>query len=145
MRYGFYGWEGANVPPVTDEFPGISNPKDLYVRLMRIWDADTCAPRMRKNWANEHPSFGQCSVTAFLAQDIFGGEVFGVPLPDGNFHCFNRVGNCVFDLTSEQFPCALSYEACPPQSRDAPFAKAETLARYELLRSRLLRSCTQEG
>lgn len=138
MKYGFYGWEGANVPPLHGEdFPGIANPRDLYARLMAVWSADTCAPRMRDAWAGEHPSFGQCSVTAFLAQDIFGGEVLGVPLPDGNFHCFNRVGGCVFDLTSEQFRQALSYEACPVQSRAAHFAKQEKYERYLLLRERV--------
>jgi len=145
VKYGFYGWEGANVLPVSNEFPGIGNPRDLYECLMALWSADTCAPRMRSDWEKEHPSFGQCSITSFLAQDIFGGEVFGVPLPDGNFHCFNRVGNCVFDLTSEQFHEPLSYEACPQQSRDAHFAKAEKFARYELLRSKLAAYCAKRS
>lgn len=142
MTYGFYGWEGANVPPVSTEFPGITDPRALYRCLLQLWSADTCAPRMRSRWPKEHPSYGQCSVTAFLAQDIFGGQVFGVPLPDGNFHCFNRVGSCVFDLTSEQFDGPLSYEACPEQFRDAHFSKAEKHGRYLLLRSRLRELCS---
>ena len=51
----------------------------------------------------ENMTLGQCSITAFLAQDIFGGDVYGVLRSGGNYHCYNVIGDCVFDLTSEQF------------------------------------------
>jgi hypothetical protein len=41
---------------------------------------------MRKDWTKDNMTLGQCSVTAFLVQDIFGGEVLGILLPDGNYH-----------------------------------------------------------
>lgn len=86
----------------------------------------------------DDPTVGQCSVTAFLAQDIFGGEVRGIPLGDGNFHCYNVVGDTVFDLTSEQFlPRVFEYGDDPVQLRSAHFAKEEKRLRYELLKSRL--------
>lgn len=31
-------------------------------------------------------TLGQCSITAFLAQDIFGGEVYGILRPGGNYY-----------------------------------------------------------
>ena len=93
---------------------------------------------MRAGWSPENPTLGQCSVTAFLAQDLFGGEVLGVPLPEGGFHCFNLVGGLVFDLTSEQFRGApLDYAHAQPQSRGEHFAKAEKYERYLLLKQRL--------
>ena len=98
MAYGFYGWQDATI---QDEL-GLT-PRDYYDLLSQIWSADTCAPRMRQSWSPENKTLGQCSITAFLLQDIYGGEVYGVPLGDGNYHCFNVVGDCVFDLTSEQF------------------------------------------
>ena len=71
-------------------------------------------------------------------QDLYGGKVYGVPLADGNFHCFNAVGDCVFDLTSEQFGgVRLNYEDCPEQMREIHFAKEEKRLRYELLKERL--------
>ena len=141
MPEGFYGRETASVPAVNQEYPGIETPRDLYAALSRVWRADTCAPRMRQDWTPENPTFGQCSVTAFLAQDIFGGQVYGVPLPDGSFHCFNRVGDCVFDLTSEQFGDEkLCYDGCPEQFRDVHFAREEKRLRYELLKRRLQES-----
>ena len=97
MGYRFWGWEHADAPAVTDEYKGIHTPIDLYDALSEIWCADTCAPRMRQNWTRENRTLGQCSITAFLAQDIFGGKVYGVPRPDGNFHCYNVVGDCRSD------------------------------------------------
>ena len=79
--YNFYGWEKATVPAITDEYPTIYTPQDLYDTLLHIWSADTCAPRMRERWSKDNPTFGQCSITAFLAQDIFGVEVYGILRP----------------------------------------------------------------
>lgn len=77
---------------------------------------------------------GQCSVTAFLAQDIFGGKVYGIPLPEGGFHCYNVVGDAVFDLTSAQFHGEeLVYIGNPEQFREEQFKDEEKKQRYELL------------
>ena len=42
--------------------------------------------------------------------------MYGVPNFDGSFHCFNKVGNAVFDLTSEQFDHPIEYKLDFPQS-----------------------------
>lgn len=132
--YQFYGWEAA---PIRDSL-GLT-PCDYYDLLSGIWCAETCAPRMRKDWTIENRTLGQCSITAFLVQDLLGGEVRGIPLPDGSVHCFNVVGGYAFDLTSEQFGDAvLDYEDRPLQSREMHFANADKRRRYELLKARLL-------
>ena len=137
-RYKFWGWRKANVPPITDEYKGIKNPRDLYDALSEIWCAETCAPRMRENWTEENKTLGQCSITAFLAQVIFGGKVYGIERPGGNFHCYNVVGDCAFDLTSEQFGDEkLDYKNNPEQFREVHFAKEEKRLRYELLKTNL--------
>ncbi len=136
-EYRFYGWQNADCPAITDEYPGIRTPKDLYDALDKIWCADTCAPRMRKDWTEENKTLGQCSITAFLTQDIFGGKVYGIPLPDGGFHCYNVIGDVCFDLTSEQFRDKLDYSENPEQFREVHFAKEEKRLRYEKLRSAL--------
>ena len=133
MDYRFYGWQTADITDVQ----GLT-PRDYYDMLSDLWCAETCAPRMRGDWTPGNRTLGQCSITAFLMQDIFGGEVRGVPLDDGGFHCFNVAGGRVFDLTSEQFGDEkLDYADRPVQSREAHFAKAEKRARYELLLDRL--------
>ena len=94
--YRFYGWETADVKDQR----GLT-PRDYYDLLSRVWCRETCAARMRDEWSEDNKTWGQCTISAFLLQDIYGGRVYGVPLPDGNYHCFNAVGGRVFDLTSE--------------------------------------------
>lgn len=138
MEYRFYGWEKALVSPQNKEYNRIKNPRELYDALSEIWCADTCAPRMRKNWTPENKTLGQCSITAFLAQDIFGGKVYGILRPGGNYHCYNVIGDCIFDLTSEQFGDeVLSYEDNPEQFREVHFSKEEKRLRYEYLKQKL--------
>lgn len=139
--YKFYGWETANIKDAKGRTPA-----DYYDLLSDIWCADTCAPRMRKDWNPGNKTLGQCSITAFLMQDIFGGTVRGVALKDGSYHCFNDVDGCVFDLTSEQFGGEkLNYEDCPEQLREKHFAKEEKRQRYELLMERLAASVRAKG
>lgn len=138
MGYMFYGWEQADVSPASDEYAEISDPRVLYDMLSEIWCAETCAPRLRDRWSKENITLGQCSVTAFLAQDIFGGKVYGILRPDGNYHCYNVVSDCVFDLTSEQFGNEkLCYENTHEQFREVHFSKEEKRLRYEYLKKAL--------
>ncbi|WP_022775939.1 YunG family protein [Butyrivibrio sp. AE2015] len=137
-EYKFWGWENADVSPITEDYKGIKNPRDLYDALSEIWSADTCAPRMRADWTEDNKTLGQCSITAFLAQDIFGGQVYGIKRVGGNFHCYNVIGDCAFDLTSEQFGDEkLDYTDNPEQFREVHFAKEEKRLRYEFLKKRL--------
>lgn len=136
--YKFYGWENAGVQAKNKLYKGIETPYDLYDALSHIWCSDTCAPRMRVNWSEENKTLGQCSITAFLVQDIFGGRVYGIPRSGGNYHCYNEVDGHIFDLTSEQFGDeVLSYENNPEQLREVHFAKEEKRLRYELLKKSL--------
>ena len=113
----------------------------LFEELWPLWKIDTCAPRLRPDWSEENRTLGQCSITAFLVQDELGGKVYGVPLPDGSFHCFNEALGCRFDLTSAQFgDTVLDYENRPEQSREVHFADEGKRQRYELLKARLLAS-----
>ena len=142
MKEGFYGAGWAAAVPVSKDYPGVDSPQALYRALLHCWCADTCAPRMRHRWSQENPTLGQCSITAFLCQDIFGGEVRGIPRPDGAVHCYNVVNGCCFDLTSEQFGGeALCYENNPLQSREVHFAKEEKHQRYLELSALLRQYC----
>ena len=121
-------------------------PRDYYDLLSRVWCIETCAPRLRSGWSDENKTLGQCSITAFLIQDLYGGKVYGVPLGDGNFHCFNVVGDCVFDLTSEQFgEKKLTYTGNPEQLRYEHFRKEEKRQRYEILKERLRQYTSETG
>lgn len=137
--YNFYGWENTDIKPINSRYEWIKNPRHLYDILSEIWCKETCAPRMQNNWNIDNKTLGQCSITAFLAQDIFGGDVYGILRDDGNYHCYNVVGKCVFDLTSEQFKDeVLEYSNNSIQHRKDHFKKAEKKARYEYLKEKLL-------
>lgn len=142
MNYNFYGSENPalyNVKKIADGYDSINNPYDLYNTLSDIWCEYTCAPRLREGWTIENKTLGQCSITAFLVQDIFGGEVYGILRPGGNYHCYNVVGDCLFDLTSEQFGDeVLDYADNPIQSRDVHFAKEEKYLRYVYLKNQVM-------
>ena len=132
---GFYGAE--TVPETL---------RALYRMLRRVWCRETCAPRLRGDWSEENPTLGQCSITAFLVQELFGGTVYGVPLPDGNFHCWNEIGAYRFDLTSEQFGAEkLNYENNPVQFKERHLADADKRSRFELLRARFQTLSEKEG
>ena len=140
MSYHFYGWEAAAVRPLSSEYKGIDSIQDLYDALQHVWCEYTCAPRLREKWSRENITVGQCSITAFLAQDIFGGKVYGILRQGGNYHCYNVIGGCVFDLTSEQFSDEkLCYENNPEQFRETHWQKQEKHERYNYLKAELLK------
>lgn len=139
MKYHFFGANTPAVKPIDPAFTSVGDQRRLYDLLSDIWCEYSCAPRLRPEWSETNRTLGQCSITAFLVQDIYGGEVYGIPLPGGGYHCYNAVGDVVFDLTSEQFgdkPLAFSCEN--PQSREAHFADKEKYERYLYLRNQLL-------
>ena len=145
-KYKFFGWETADSKPINDLYPGIKSPWDLYDRLdEKGWTIDTCAPRLRNEWSEENKTAGQCSITAFLAQDIFGGEVYGIPLPGGGVHCYNVVGERTFDLASEQFgDVVLDYSTGIKQYREEHFADEDKRNRYLLLGENVAKACQKE-
>lgn len=126
-----------NIKPIQKDYNYIKNPDELYNILQNSWSKETCAPRMQDRWSMDNKTLGQCSITAFLAQDIFGGDVYGIPLSDGNFHCFNLVNGIKFDLTSEQFEYPLDYDNVVLQNRDDHFKKKEKYQRYLILKNKI--------
>ena len=142
MKHKFYGCENSDeIHAVSHEYKNIETPLDLYEALLKIWCEYSCAPRMRAYWSEDNMTLGQCSVTAFLAQDIFGGKVFGIHRPSGDVHCYNEANGKIFDLTSEQFGGEeLIYSNNPEQFREKHFKlKPEKEERYEYLKSELKR------
>ena len=139
MSYKFYGSNTKSIKPINQNFAKILDQRNLYDILSEIWCKETCAPRMQDEWSEQNKTLGQCSITAFLVQDIFGGDVYGVPLEDGNFHCFNKIDDIIFDLTSEQFgETKLNYNNVKLQSREEHFSKKEKYQRYLLLKEKLI-------
>jgi len=112
---------------------------EMYDLLLKCWTSETCSPSLRDKWnAKTNYTCGQCSITSFLVQDYFGGNVYAVKIPGGGLHCFNEVNRCKFDLTSEQFfGEKLNYDECYLQDREETFKNVDKYNRYLLLKKNL--------
>nr|MCR4661307.1 MmcQ/YjbR family DNA-binding protein [Clostridia bacterium] len=136
---GFYYDGDLDIKPQNKDFAKIKDIKNIYNILNTIWSKETCAPRLRKEWTKRNNTVGQCSITAFLVQDIFGGKVYGVKLDSGDIHCFNVFDNLVVDLTSRQLKNKqIEYKLNLPQDRITHFSKQEKFDRYNTLKNALI-------
>lgn len=111
--------------------------------LKKAWCKETCAPRLREKWTKENKTLGQCSVTAFLLQDYYGGEVYAIRTLYGR-HCYNVIGGNVIDTTAEQFGCSAKELVYNPSSDELQnremqhhFGDNEKKNRYELLKKKV--------
>jgi hypothetical protein len=91
----------------------ISTPPDLLPRLRRAWSHETGA-----KWREDNPACGQCSVTALVVQDVFGGEILTTRI-GGAWHFYNQIDGSRFDLTESQFTVRFSYEDRKKQCDEA--------------------------
>lgn len=125
--------------PKKEEFSDINSLDKLYELFSKAWSEQTCAPRLRNLWNKNNITVGQCSITSLIIQDIYGGEVYGVPLEDGGFHCFNFIDGIIFDLTSSQFgDVKLNYTLKYKQNKDEQLLNEDKKARYILLKNQVL-------
>ena len=137
MTYKFYGNE-VTCQANCKEYAKIKTVRDMYDLMTKVWCEYSCAPRYRGEWSKDNMTLGQCSITSFLVQDIFGGKVYGVPLDEGGYHCYNVVEGQVFDITSEQFgDKKLAYKLENEQFREEHFKSEEKKARYEYIAEEL--------
>ncbi len=104
-------------------------PADLLPRLFGAW-----SPATGSKWRKENPACGQCSVTALVVQDLFGGEILKTPVDDA-WHFYNQISGSRFDLTESQFAVPISYDD-RQSNRDEAIADT-SLECYGVLRRNL--------
>ena len=140
MKYAYYGAEHNDIHTSSPDYPGVNTPQQLYSALTKVWCVETCTPNLQSRWSKDNMTDGQCSITALLVQEMFGGEVYGIRLLGGAVHCYNEVNGHIIDLTSEQFgdkAKSLQYNKNPLLERDQQLADEVKRLRYELLRAKL--------
>lgn len=121
-------------------YKGVETIHDLYDALLHSWTRETCTSRLRHKWNEQDYTCGQCAITAFIVQDIFGGDIYEVPLENGGVHCFNIVDGKAVDLASEQFGDKakdLDYAHATKQNRELRMQEPEKQDRYERLKANL--------
>jgi hypothetical protein len=124
----------------------INNP-ERYYKLLRLhdalehsWDADTCAEWERDKWNSCLPAFGQCTVTALVVQDIFGGKIVKDSLNDHFWNVFEDGTEA--DLSREQLPQGVALRITDERTREYMLTseraiEAKTSNRYNILRERV--------
>lgn len=136
--YRFCGYEHAHeIKPVKE--CGASDIGAFYLKCLDAWSADTCSAAFRAKWSADNPSVGQCSITAALVHEFFGGEIAGLPLNGGGMHSFNRINGVIVDLASEQFGknALPDFAGAVPVDPTALLSGGDKAARCALLRKRL--------
>ncbi len=113
---------------------------ELTVALFSSWSKETSSDP--GGWKPDNPAWGQCAVTALVAQDFFGGDILRASLEDVpgfshmRSHYWNRLLNREYDFSQSQFPPD-AYKAVPQgetRTREYLLSNAETKTRYELLK-----------
>jgi len=119
--YRFCGWEHAeDIRPVKT--CGAETIGEFYLACLKAWSVETCSERFRPEWSAANPSVGQCTITAALVYEFFGGEVYSLPL-DGGDALWGHVGLVGLVLGFERCDL-LDFERCAGVALDAADALA---------------------
>ena len=89
------------------------DPEQVARALRKSW-----SPASGRQWTAENPAAGQCSVTALLVYELFGGELLKTSTPEGD-HFYNRIGGCRYDFTDSQFTQPITYSDLVATRSDA--------------------------
>lgn len=114
---------GAGVREDLDKFFGV---------LLKSW-----VKRDEDYNFEEDPAHNQCTVTAIVVQDHFGGEILALLMPGGGTHYLNLIDKKVFDFTSDQFTShgvSLDYSGVKVVPRSEVGADGTAPERYAVLK-----------
>lgn len=92
------------------------------------------SPASSSKYSVENPARGQCSVTALVVQDIFGGEILKTRTDEG-MHFYNRIDGERCDLTLSQFDGPIRFDDLA-STRDEALADTSE-AQFRALKERL--------
>lgn len=76
----------------------------LLSALEKSWIRETAYKTDQKNWSVDKKETGQCTVTAILVYDYFGGQIIrGFSKKYNLYHYWNVINGQKYDLTFNQF------------------------------------------
>jgi hypothetical protein len=90
---------------------------ESYSGFSRLFDEGHVAASLRLSWSKitsskwrpEKPETGQCSVTALVLHDLFGGEILKTRVRN-LWHFYNRINGDIHDFTCSQFVQPIEHE-----------------------------------
>ena len=101
----------------------ISQLKEL---LGNSWRLETCSPGLKSEWSKDNPSLGQCTITALIVNDYFGGKIMRCMAFSGS-HYYNLIDGEIVDLTVEQFLGEIpQYESGEERTREYLLSNEDT-------------------
>jgi hypothetical protein len=83
-------------------------------------------------WSQQKPSKGQCAISSIAIQDLLGGDIAKIRLPDGQSHYFNLIGGNIYDITDDQFGDAIEYNEYDICDRSELLHNRNTELRYKI-------------
>ncbi len=99
---------------------------DLNKALTLSWCRDTAYYSDRKDWSENNKALGQCTVTAMIVYDYFGGIIKRGYSPKYDlYHFWNEINGDKIDLTYSQFS---------KDKRDISFVDVITRDKKQLLK-----------
>lgn len=117
---------------------------ELKQLLSSSWKKETCSPGLRSEWSEESPSLGQCTITALIVNDFFGGKIMRCIASSGS-HYYNLIDNEIVDLTVDQFQGEIpDYDNGEERTREYLLSNEDTKNRYKQLLYYLKQSIRQE-
>jgi len=111
--------------------------KKIEDSLLRCWSLETGS-----KWTAENPSRGQCSVTALVINDLFGGRLLKTTV-DEQWHYYNWIQGQRFDFTMKQFGFEFDYQDLE-SSRDEAFSDTNEV-QYQHLKSSMEKELSGTG
>lgn len=76
----------------------------LLSALEKSWIKETAYKTDQENWSVDRKETGQCTVTAILVYDYFGGQIIrGYSKKYNLYHYWNVINGQKYDLTFNQF------------------------------------------
>lgn len=110
------------------------------MELRKAWCRETAHPSYQSKWSEDNPSYGQCSVTALVMQDLYGGDIYSCKVGN-NSHFVNIINERMIDKTAEQFGGTDKIKyisgSFRKRTRESLLKNKDVKTRYELLKSRL--------
>ena len=123
----------------------ITESSRLEQAIQKSWSRETSSDP--EYWSEDNPAWGQCAVTAVIANDYLGGKIVWAeaktPSGKGISHYFNYIAGEEVDLTRGQFP---EGTIIPPgiekkkeyaSTRDYVLSFPATRERYEILKEKV--------
>ena len=117
---------------VNASLPARITKVDLAKALAKAWTRQTSYDPAR--WSADNPAWGQCAISALVAQDVLGGSLL-VGEFNGIQHYWNLLpNNRQLDLTKHQFGRVRSFQGPRRVERGYVLSFPDTQKRYEVLR-----------